>query len=186
MAQAESELPVNDRVVVESQDTVRIVRLNRPDKLNALDPDMFDALLETAEHRSVQASAEPSAGSPYVVGRHRHHARGLDVGLLGAVEVAERLVHRREGVQLLVSGRLEIDGQVVDEWQYEPTGLRDEGASYGLESLWLDPGTYQIRLDMMDDGETWQEVFIGRVTVRADEVTILSYNNQQNAFILTE
>ena len=38
-----------DRVIVESQDEVRIVRLNRPDKLNALDPDMFDALMETAK-----------------------------------------------------------------------------------------------------------------------------------------
>ena len=38
---------MNDRVTVSIQDGVADVRLNRPDKMNALDQAMFDALIET-------------------------------------------------------------------------------------------------------------------------------------------
>ena len=36
------------RIVVESRDAVRVVRLNRPDKKNALDSGMFEGLVQAA------------------------------------------------------------------------------------------------------------------------------------------
>lgn len=60
------------RIVVESRDAVRVVRLNRPDKLNALDADMFEALMETGralgEDRSVRAVVLCGEGRAFSAG----------------------------------------------------------------------------------------------------------------------
>lgn len=42
-------LPINDRISISIQNGVADVRLNRPDKRNALDSEMFRALVESAE-----------------------------------------------------------------------------------------------------------------------------------------
>ncbi|MDH3296227.1 MAG: enoyl-CoA hydratase, partial [Acidimicrobiia bacterium] len=47
---------VSDRISIERDGGVADVRLNRPDKMNALDQAMFDALVETAD----ELAADPS------------------------------------------------------------------------------------------------------------------------------
>jgi enoyl-CoA hydratase/carnithine racemase len=77
---------MSDRVVVSSQDGVAEVRLNRPDKLNALDLPMFQALVETgrglARDRSVRAVV--------LVGEGRAFCAGLDFGSFQAMAGAGR------------------------------------------------------------------------------------------------
>ena len=77
---------MSDRVVVSSQDGVAEVRLNRPDKLNALDLPMFQALVEAgrgiARDRSVRAVV--------LVGEGRAFCAGLDFGSFQAMAGATR------------------------------------------------------------------------------------------------
>jgi enoyl-CoA hydratase/carnithine racemase len=63
-----------ERVTVAVKDGVADVRLNRPDKLNALDQAMFDALVET----SAKLAADPSIRAVVLSGEGRGFCAGLD------------------------------------------------------------------------------------------------------------
>lgn len=67
---------MSDRVTVEMTNGVADVRLNRPDKMNALDSDMFRALAETGE----QLKADPSVRAVVLSGEGRAFCAGLDLG----------------------------------------------------------------------------------------------------------
>jgi ferredoxin len=105
-------------------------------------------------------------------------------------DVADKLPEGVSAEQVLggerypVQLRLEVDGESILEESYSPSGLRREGASSGLESLWLAPGSYQVSLWMMDDGESWREVFTGPVEIETQQVSILAYDKEQDAFLL--
>ena len=66
--------PPAERVTVAVKDGVADVRLNRPDKLNALDQAMFDALVET----SAKLAADPSIRAVVLSGEGRGFCAGLD------------------------------------------------------------------------------------------------------------
>jgi enoyl-CoA hydratase/carnithine racemase len=72
---------IRDRVVLTVSEGVAEVRLDRPDKLNALDPPMFEALVEAGERlkraRSVRAAVLCGAG--------RAFSAGLDMGSFAAM-----------------------------------------------------------------------------------------------------
>jgi enoyl-CoA hydratase/carnithine racemase len=64
-----------ERVKIElNDDGVAHVRLNRPEKLNALDPDMFAALIEAGEH----LAGLPSVRAVVLSGEGRGFCAGLD------------------------------------------------------------------------------------------------------------
>ena len=62
------------RVAVSIESGVADVRLNRPEKLNALDPAMFDALVEAAE----RVGTDPSVRAVVLSGEGRGFCAGLD------------------------------------------------------------------------------------------------------------
>jgi enoyl-CoA hydratase/carnithine racemase len=68
------EQPAAERVTVAVKDGVADVRMNRPDKLNALDQAMFDALAET----SAKLAADPSIRAVVLSGEGRGFCAGLD------------------------------------------------------------------------------------------------------------
>jgi enoyl-CoA hydratase/carnithine racemase len=65
---------VNERVTVAIDGGVADVRLNRPDKLNALDTDMFVALVDAG----ARLAAEPSVRAVVLSGEGRSFSAGLD------------------------------------------------------------------------------------------------------------
>ena len=67
---------MNDRVTVSIQDGVADVRLNRPDKMNALDQAMFDALIETG----VSLKTRHGVRAVVLSGEGRAFCAGLDMG----------------------------------------------------------------------------------------------------------
>jgi enoyl-CoA hydratase/carnithine racemase len=75
------EVAMSDRVVVSIEDGVADVRLNRPEKINALDGPMFQALVETGE----QLKADPSVRAVVLSGSGRGFCAGLDFGSFQAM-----------------------------------------------------------------------------------------------------
>jgi enoyl-CoA hydratase/carnithine racemase len=67
------------RVTVEVKDAVADVRLNRPDKLNALDQAMFDALVAAVD----KVRGDPSVRAVVLSGEGRGFCAGLDVASFG-------------------------------------------------------------------------------------------------------
>jgi enoyl-CoA hydratase/carnithine racemase len=82
------------RVTIERRGPVALVTLSRPDKRNALDPGMFDAL--DAAAREVSADAELRA--VVLAGQGKCFCAGLDLASFAAGEaVIRKLLARREG-----------------------------------------------------------------------------------------
>jgi len=69
------EIRVEERVLVTKQDGIADVRLNRPDKLNAVDPGMFTALVDTA----LELAADRSLRAIVLSGEGRAFCSGLDI-----------------------------------------------------------------------------------------------------------
>ena len=61
-------------------DTVATITFNRPDKLNALTPDMLSSFF----HHTAQAAADPAVRVIVITGTGRGVCAGLDLGLIGA------------------------------------------------------------------------------------------------------
>jgi enoyl-CoA hydratase/carnithine racemase len=72
---------MSDRVSVHVDNGVADVRLNRPEKMNALDPAMFDALVETGE----ALKTDPSVRAVVLSGEGRAFCAGLDFGSFQAM-----------------------------------------------------------------------------------------------------
>ena len=88
----------SQRVSVTIEAGVADVRMNRPDKLNALDSAMFDALGQTAE----RLAADPSVRAVVLSGEGRAFCAGLDMSAFQAMGSGETrgindLGHRGEG-----------------------------------------------------------------------------------------
>jgi enoyl-CoA hydratase/carnithine racemase len=72
---------MSDRVTLSTQAGVADVRMSRPDKLNALDAKMFEALIETG--RSL--ASDPSVRAVVLSGEGRAFCAGLDVASFAAM-----------------------------------------------------------------------------------------------------
>jgi enoyl-CoA hydratase/carnithine racemase len=77
--------PTAARVTVHIEGGVADVRLNRPEKLNALDPAMFDALVEAGE----RLGADPSVRAVVLSGEGRGFCSGLDFASFQAMAGAD-------------------------------------------------------------------------------------------------
>jgi enoyl-CoA hydratase/carnithine racemase len=89
----------SERILLTIEDGVAEVRLNRPDKMNALDPAMFDALIDTGQ----QLAHAPGLRAVVLSGEGRAFCAGLDMqsmaGLAGGGDIAAgRLSARTHGI----------------------------------------------------------------------------------------
>lgn len=99
----------------------------------------------------------------------------------GATVGAEQILG---GERFPVLVRITLDGKVVAEETFKPRGLRGEGEINGLSSLALDPGTYQLKIEMQDDGGDRRTVYDDQVEVGAGRARSLIYDQLQDAFEL--
>lgn len=81
---------MSDRVTVQITDGVADVRLNRPDKLNALDGDMFYALVDA----SARLARDPSVRAVVLSGQGRAFSAGLDFASFTAMAGGRGTVDR--------------------------------------------------------------------------------------------
>lgn len=96
---AEPALTIEDRVEVKVSDHVATVTLSRPEKHNALDPAMFEAIVVAAE----QVAMTPGVRAVVLHGAGRSFCSGIDLGslmaegegLAGAIEELEGPVPNR-------------------------------------------------------------------------------------------
>lgn len=87
-----------DRVTVSTSDHVAHVRLDRPDKLNAIDPAMFEGLLEAGKY----LAAQDQVRAVILSGEGRMFCAGLDfasfAAMAGDAEAMEPLETRTHGL----------------------------------------------------------------------------------------
>ena len=99
--------PASPRVTVTVEAGVADVRLNRPDKLNALDPAMFDALIAAGEGIATDGSIRAVVLS----GQGRGFCSGLDFASFQAMAGSEREAQVTAPLGARVEGRITSRGQ---------------------------------------------------------------------------
>jgi enoyl-CoA hydratase/carnithine racemase len=78
---------MSDRVKIEVRDGIADVRLNRPEKMNALDIEMFRAIVAAGD----QVAADPSVRVVVLSGEGRGFCAGLDISAFAGGSQAEEL-----------------------------------------------------------------------------------------------
>lgn len=94
---------MNDRVTVNMDGGVADVRMVRTDKMNALDPAMFAALVETGE----RLKADASVRAVVLSGEGRAFCAGLDMGNFQAMASGERRPGQGSAGALVTANRTE-------------------------------------------------------------------------------
>jgi enoyl-CoA hydratase/carnithine racemase len=86
---------MSDRVLIDVDQGVAHVRLNRPDKLNALDPQMFDAIAEAG----ASLAQRPGLRAVVLSGEGRSFCAGLDFAafMAGGEQAQGKLIGERIG-----------------------------------------------------------------------------------------
>ncbi|HLF01371.1 MAG TPA: hydrogenase iron-sulfur subunit, partial [Anaerolineales bacterium] len=80
--------------------------------------------------------------------------------------------------------KLEIDGQVVLDTEYEAAGLRREGSSFAFGKLYVSPGAHAVKLSMDDSGGELIPVFDQVVTFGPGAIRTLIFDRVQDTFVL--
>lgn len=88
----------------------------------------------------------------------------------------------RHPVQL----RVAVDGDILFEESYDPRGLRNEGAIFAQEALWLAPDSYGVEIWLMDDEVEWRSVFADTIVIADEEVSNLVFDEGEGMFLQTE
>jgi enoyl-CoA hydratase/carnithine racemase len=118
---------VSRRVALEVADGVATVRLDRPEKLNALDPAMFEALVETGK----ALIDRDDVGAVVLTGAGRAFCAGLDFGSFAAMAEggARRVVVPREPL----GAARALGQQAVHVWSLVPAPViaAVHGFAYG-------------------------------------------------------
>jgi enoyl-CoA hydratase/carnithine racemase len=104
---------VSDRVTVDVAGGIGDVRLNRPDKHNALDGDMFEALAAAGE----RLKAEPALRAVVLSGEGKSFCAGLDLSLLTQLDAPDLRVNPGA---LQPGGLTHLGQQVAWVWQEVP------------------------------------------------------------------
>ncbi len=99
--------PASERVTVAVESGVADVRLNRPEKLNALDPAMFDALIAAGE----RIAADGSIRAVVLSGEGRGFCSGLDFASFQAMAGSESEARVTAPLGARVEGRITNRGQ---------------------------------------------------------------------------
>jgi len=113
---------MSDRVRIDTSDGVAHVRLNRPDKMNALDGAMFAAIAEAGE----AVAADPAVRAVILSGEGRAFCAGLDFGSFQAMASGPAKERDDDGGADMgaigeTSGRItHLGQQVAHVWQEVP------------------------------------------------------------------
>ncbi|MEM9562184.1 MAG: crotonase/enoyl-CoA hydratase family protein [Actinomycetota bacterium] len=101
---------MSDRIQITRDGGVADVRLNRPEKMNALDPDMFAALNQSAD----ELAADPTLRCVVLSGEGKAFCAGLDFSSFQAMGSGERTPRSESGTTDPIT---ETDGRITHHGQ---------------------------------------------------------------------
>jgi enoyl-CoA hydratase/carnithine racemase len=104
---------MSDRVIVETSDGIAHVRLNRPDKRNALDGEMFRAIADAGE----QLKTDDDVGAVVISGEGKSFCAGLDLDLFSQLDQPADSTHPGA---MQPNGTTHLGQQVAWVWQELP------------------------------------------------------------------
>ncbi len=86
------------------------------------------------------------------------------------------------GEHFPISIRLIVDGKVILEKTYKPSGLIGNGRIADIEFLPISSGKHQVEIMIMDDDQNFSTAFSGEVTFEKTQVVLFYYEESSNTF----
>lgn len=103
---------------------------------------------------------------------------GLKLPEDASVDSAQILGGERYPVQINIS----VDGRLVLDEIYTPTGLRKEGVISGYDELALPSGEHVLEVMLKDDGGEWRSLFKDTLNIQPTAVYTLVYDRSKDVF----
>ncbi len=88
------------------------------------------------------------------------------------------------GTHYPISVRVSVDGELILEDTYKPSGLSGNGRISALKFLEIESGMHQIEVLIKDDDGDFRSVYLGNVNFEKGQVLVLAYDETLDAFVL--
>jgi hypothetical protein len=83
-----------------------------------------------------------------------------------------------------MSVRVLIDGEIVLDKIFDPSGVSGNGRIAGLEFLEVETGVHEVEVLIKDDSDEYRQVYSGEVTFEKGKVNVLAYDEKNDVFVL--
>ncbi|MCL4275048.1 MAG: 4Fe-4S binding protein [Anaerolineales bacterium] len=142
---------------------------------------MFALALPLDIPSSMQAS-EGSALRVAVDARGKISAANIPAGVtLPEGADAEKIFG---GTHFPISVQVLLNGEIILDETYQPSGLSGNGRISALEFLEITPGTYQVEVLIKDDDGDFRSAYAGNVNFEKGRTLILAYDENADMFVL--
>lgn len=88
------------------------------------------------------------------------------------------------GVHFPISLRVIVDGEIILDDTYEPSGISGNGRISALEFLEVKLGMYKVEVWIKDDADDYRMSYSGDVNFEKGKILILAYDEKLDAFVL--
>jgi len=88
------------------------------------------------------------------------------------------------GEHFPISVRVLVDGEIILDETYKPSGISGNGRISALEFLEIEPGAHRVEALIKDDSKDYRSVYSGEITFEQGRVLILAYDEKTDTFVL--
>ena len=88
------------------------------------------------------------------------------------------------GTHFPISLRVVVDGEIILDETYKPSGISGNGRISALEFLEIESGTHQVEVWIKDDSNDYRLSYSGEVNFEKGKALILAYDEKLDKFVL--
>jgi len=88
------------------------------------------------------------------------------------------------GQHFPISVRVLLDGEIILDETYQPSGVTGNGRVSALEFLQIQPGVHRLEVLIKDDSDEYRTAYAGEVAFEQSKVFILAYDERTDMFVL--
>jgi len=88
------------------------------------------------------------------------------------------------GEHFPMSVQVLIDGEIVLDKIFDPSGVSGNGRIAGLEFLEVEPGLHEVEVFIKDDSNEYRPVYSGEMNFEKGKVNVLAYDDKNDVFVL--
>ncbi len=83
-----------------------------------------------------------------------------------------------------LSIRIEVEGEIYLDETYQPAGISRNGRISGVEYIEIEPGNYQVQINLRDDDQNYRQIFSDQVEFLPGQIILFEYLEESDSLIL--
>lgn len=88
------------------------------------------------------------------------------------------------GTHFPMSVRVLLNGEIILDATYQPSGLSRNGRISALEFLEIPPGMHQVEISIKDDDGDFRSAYAGEINFEKGRTVVLAYDENKDEFVL--